>query len=51
MSLNESLLEATKVAIKGKNNDMVIQMMENYRERPQLWYEYLTVKLKLIKLN
>lgn len=47
LSLNESLLEATKSAIKSKNNELVLKMMDNLGERPELWYEYLSVRNKL----
>jgi hypothetical protein len=45
MSLNESLMEATKGAIKAKNNEIALKMMENLGERPELWHEYLSVKI------
>lgn len=43
MNLNGSLLEATKAAIKTKSNDIVLKMMENLTDRPDLWTEFLAV--------
>jgi hypothetical protein len=47
MTLNESLLEAAKSAIKSKNNELAIKMIDNLGERPEFWHEYLSVKFIL----
>jgi hypothetical protein len=44
MSLNDSLFEATKTAIRTKNNEIALKMIDNLSERPDLWKEYLSVK-------
>jgi hypothetical protein len=44
MSLNDSLFEATKTAIRTKNNEIALKMIENLSDRPDLWIEYLSVK-------
>jgi hypothetical protein len=49
--LNDSLLEATKSAIKSKNNDIALKMLDNLSERPELWHEYLSVKNKYKNIN
>jgi len=44
MSLNESLFEATRTAIRTKNNEIALKMIENLSDRPDLWVEYLSVR-------
>ena len=44
MSLNESLFEATRTAIRTKNNEIALKMIENISDRPDLWVEYLSVR-------
>jgi hypothetical protein len=44
MSLNESLFEATKTAIRTKNHEIALKMIENLSDRPDLWVEYLSVR-------
>jgi hypothetical protein len=44
MSLNDSLFEATKTAIRTKNNEIALKMIENLSDRPDLWMEYLSVR-------
>lgn len=43
MSLNDSLFEATKTAIRTKNNEIAFKMIDNLTDRPDLWVEYLLV--------
>ena len=47
MSLNDSLFEATRTAIKTKNNEIALKMIDNLSDRPDLWTEYVTVKYLL----
>merc|ERR1712096_216680 len=45
MSLNDSILEVAKGAIKNKNNDIVFKMMDTLGERPELWFSYLSIAI------
>ncbi len=51
MSLNDSILEVAKGAIKNKNNEIVFKMMDTLGERPELWFSYLSVNNILIHTN
>lgn len=43
LSLNSSIIEASKTAIKAKNNEFAFKMIENLSEKPELWFEFLSV--------
>jgi hypothetical protein len=47
LNLNGNLLEIMKTSIKQKNNDIVLKMMDTINDKPEVWFEYLSV----IKLN
>lgn len=42
-SLTQNLIETTKNAIKMKNNDIGLKLLDNYTERPDLWGEFFRV--------
>jgi hypothetical protein len=38
-------MEATKTAIKSKNNEIALKMLENLEDRPDLCLEFLSVSI------
>ncbi len=42
-NLTQNLIETTKNAIKIKNHDLGLKLLDNYAERPDLWGEFFRV--------